>query len=60
VAQNPHYAMAHFNRGRLLSQQEQFTEAALAFTCAKASNLMTQELDTEEINQYLERLFNEM
>ncbi len=60
VAQNPHYAMAHFNRGRLLSQQEQFSEAALAFTCAKASNLMTQELDTEEINQYLERLFNDM
>jgi tetratricopeptide (TPR) repeat protein len=60
VAQNPHYAMAHFNHGRVLSKQEQFSEAALAFTCAKASNAMTQELDTEEINQYLERLFNEM
>ena len=60
INQNPHYAMAHFNRGRLLSKLEQFNEAALAFTSAKDSNLMTQELDNDEINQYLERLFNEM
>jgi tetratricopeptide (TPR) repeat protein len=60
VQQNPQYATAHFNRGRLLSQQERYSEAALAFSTAKANNIFSQELDNEEINDYLERLFNDL
>ncbi len=60
VKYNPNYATAHFNLGRVLSSREALGEAAKAFSLAKLSNVMSQELDNDEINYYLNQIFNQM
>ncbi len=60
VKYNPNYATAHFNIGRVLSARDALGEAAKAFSLAKLSNVMSQELDNEEINYYLNQIFNQM
>jgi|GEM_PF-3823275 len=60
LSQNVNYAMAHFNMGRVFSSQSLYKDAAHSFACAKATNVITQELDNEEINHYMHQLFDKM
>jgi tetratricopeptide (TPR) repeat protein len=57
---NNGFALAHFNLGRLHLRRNQYTEAARSFACAKAANLITQELDNAEIDHQLHKLFDHL
>lgn len=57
VVRSPDYALAHFNLGRVYSQQHQPLKAAACFQKAKALNGLTHEVDLDELQDRLQALF---
>jgi superkiller protein 3 len=57
---NPSYALAYYNLGRAYSHQQLSTQAAMAFVKARELNEVTQELDSEDINQRMHELYEQL
>jgi len=58
IKNNPNYALAYYNKGRAYEAVKNHAEAANYYQMAIDLNVLTNELDGEEIEERLHRLFS--